>query len=322
MRAPWIFACLLALSACAARQTSDVNFVDIDGVRIHYVEHRPSKAGAAKLGRPVVMIHGASSNLRDLELSLLPKAATNRRVLLFDRPGHGYSQRPKGGDDPRVQAHYLHRAARALGAERPIVLGHSYGGSVALAYALNYPEDVSGLVLLAPVSHVWPGGVSWYNQLGATPIAGFLFRRLIVPVAGPSLARREIGDVFPENYYERAEIGRLFRPEIFRANAMDLSHLKPVIREMSLRYAELEMPMRILSDVEDRVVYTSIHSIPLSRQAKNARLKLLTDTGHIIPHAAPDAVLDAIDDLEAEISSTSYGEGPPADGPSTAFQGR
>jgi pimeloyl-ACP methyl ester carboxylesterase len=115
-----------------------------------------------------------------------------------------------------VQARLIHEAATKLGAERPIVVGQSLGGAVALAYALQHQDDMSGLVLLAAVSHEWPGGVAWYNRASGWPVVGFLMRRLVIPVYGPIAARSGVKgsfgpDVAPDGYYDETGLSLLCR---------------------------------------------------------------------------------------------------------------
>lgn len=278
----------------AMAQAQEAGLVEASGIEINY-KHYAKGAG----GQPLLMIHGANGNLHDLDIALLPAAAAARAVVLFDRPGLGRSGRPPGGADPRVQARYLREAAQRLDIRRPILVGHSLGGAVALAYALQFPGDVSGLVLLAPVSYPWKGEPAWYNQLALAPVAGPLFRRLIVPVIGPRMAKASLGGAFPDGYFDDAEVRLLFRPQTFKANAEDLTYLKPAIREMSPHFGALTMPAIILADDGDPTVSTAIHARPLAAAMPEAELRLLPGAGHMIPHSRTQAVLTAIDDVAA-----------------------
>ena len=95
----------------------------------------------------LVLIHGASGNTRDMTFSLAPRLAEDYRVIVLDRPGLGYTDRINGtGATITQQAELLQKAAAQLGADRPIVLGHSYGGAVALAWAVTRPDHISALV--------------------------------------------------------------------------------------------------------------------------------------------------------------------------------
>src|SRR6516162_2698115 len=137
-------------------------FVEVEGGRLHVLELGP--AGHEERP-PIVMVHGASGNLNDLRVALGDRLARNRRVILVDRPGHGWSDRPGGVTDasPARQAALILEALDRMGVERFVLLGHSLGGAVASALALAWPDRLAGLILLAPVTHPWKGNIDWYN---------------------------------------------------------------------------------------------------------------------------------------------------------------
>ncbi|MEM8617253.1 MAG: alpha/beta hydrolase, partial [Pseudomonadota bacterium] len=165
------------LSACitSAVYTSRVEaaypasgqLIDLDGTRVHVLVDGAS-------GPPVLMIHGASANAREFTQTLAPRLSDRHRVFMVDRPGHGHTARPVAGHTLAVQADLAAKALEALApGERAVVVGHSFGGAVALRLALDHPENVKGLVLLAPVSHDWGGGgQAWYNRYAAMPVVG------------------------------------------------------------------------------------------------------------------------------------------------------
>ena len=136
-------------------------FVAVTGGRLHYTEQPPTGAERAT----VLLLHGASGNEADMMLPLgAPLAARGFRVIAFDRPGYGWSDRPDGSDDsrPERQASLIREALAGLGIHRVIVLGHSLAGVVSTNLALDHQDLTQGLVLLAPVTHPWPGGdIDW-----------------------------------------------------------------------------------------------------------------------------------------------------------------
>src|SRR5215218_1375270 len=176
--------------------------IDVAGGRLHVVEIGPQDASSL----PVVLIHGASSNLESMRQPLGDLLARKHRVIMIDRPGHGWSTRDSLSDStPAIQARMIDEALGKLGVERAIVVGHSWGGAVAPAIALNNPSRVAGLVLLAPVTHRWPGGVAWYHNLGATPLIGQLFAYTLALPTGALMLNPGARGAFqpqlaPDNY--------------------------------------------------------------------------------------------------------------------------
>ena len=199
--------------------------VEVEGSEVHVLRQGES-------GPVVLMIHGASANAREFSWSLAPRLAETHQVLMVDRPGHGHSERPDKADTLAVQASQVAGALKALAPGRKAILvGHSFGGAVSLRLALDHPELVDGLVLLAPVTHDWGGGgEAWYNKYASHPLIGPAFTQL-VPIVGPSQVRAGINNVFspkpaPAVYFENSAIGLLFRPSNFTANARDVNGLR------------------------------------------------------------------------------------------------
>ena len=266
--------------------------IDVGGYGVHVIE-------AGKAGPPVLMIHGASANAREFIWTLAPKLEQGFRVLMADRPGHGHSQRPPRADRLGVQAAQMAGVLEKMApGEQAIVVGHSFGGAVALRLALDRPELVKGLVLLAPVTHDWGNyGHAWYNRFAASRVTGPVFSQ-VVPFVGPAQVGAGIGNVFdpspaPENYYEKSGIGLLFRPPAFRANARDVRVLDRELAEQSKRYGELTMPVVVFSGSKDTVITPAKHTARLKKQVP-LDLVILPEEGHMPHHRHGDAVADAI----------------------------
>src|SRR3954470_9165605 len=194
-------------------------FVEVNGVRLHVVELGLAR-GTPGAEPAVVLIHGASGNLEDMRLALGEKLASSHRVILIDRPGHGWSSRPDCDDcaSPARQAELVAGALEQLGVRRAILIGHSWGGAFATAYALAFPERTAGLVLLSAPTHPWPGNPGWHNRLALLPYLGPLFVRTCVYPLGLLLAASTSRSVFepqpvPEDYMRRAAILLVLRPK-------------------------------------------------------------------------------------------------------------
>ena len=266
--------------------------IEVGGYGVHVLE-------AGQAGPPVLMIHGASANAREFTWTLAPKLEQDFRVLMADRPGHGHSRRPPGAEALGVQAAQMAGVLEKLAPdEQAVVVGHSFGGAVALRLALDRPELVKGLVLLAPVTHDWGGnGHAWYNRFAASRLIGPAFSQ-VVPLVGPAQVGAGIGGVFdpspaPEGYFEKSGIGLLFRPPAFRANARDVRVLDRELAAQSKRYGELAMPITVFSGSKDTVITPAKHTARLKKQA-DIDLVILPEEGHMPHHNHGADVADAI----------------------------
>ncbi|MDT8326224.1 MAG: alpha/beta hydrolase [Roseovarius sp.] len=268
--------------------------ITVDGHPVHAVIMGPE--GAPDL----VLIHGASGNTRDMTFDLAPKLARDFRVIVFDRPGLGYSARiNRTGATISQQADLLQRAASQLGADRPIVLGHSYGGAVALAWALNHPRGIAGLVMLAGAAKPWDTGLSTYYKMLSHPLLGPLVIPFLTGFVDDSRVETAVGEIFepqtvPDGYLRHIGAGLTLRRHSLRANALQRANLLSEIEAMHDRYGEIDLPVEILHGTADTTVGLSIHAEPLSRQIDGAVLTPLPGIGHMPHHAVPDQVIAAI----------------------------
>jgi len=267
-------------------------FVLIDGVKLHYTQRGS--------GRSIVLIHGASTSLRDFEASLVEPLSQAHRVIAIDRPGHGYSERPNGEwPDPAEQARLIHKLLREIDADTPLLVGHSWSGSVVLAYLLEYPEAASGGVLLAGGSHPWKGGVAWYNDLVGVPVLGELFAWTVAYPIGLLALDAGIKQVFdpnpvPEDYRDNTGVELSLRPHAFLANAEDVRRLSDFLAVQSRRYGEIEHPLLLFTGTDDDIVPAWNHADRLEMQVDRIERIDLQDTGHALHHARAEQVAAAI----------------------------
>lgn len=283
-------------------------FVDVEGVRLHLLE-RPGAPGHPSEAVPLVVAHGASANLREPLMALDPLLGGRVRTIYVDRPGHGWSDRA-GPEQaaPAEQARLVAAALARLGIARAVILGISWGGALAAAFALEHPERTAGLVFVGPATHPWPGGVDWHYSLSATPVAGRLFAHcLMLPLAWSRVPRAIEGVFAPEEappgYAEAIGARLLLRPSEFIANGEDVHYLKGHVSEMAPRYPGIRAPAEIVSGEADAVVWPSIHAEGLARDIPGARLTSIAGAGHMPHHTRPQDVLDAITRVYARITA-------------------
>src|SRR5436190_10570903 len=167
--------------------------IEVAGATLNVVDIGPRDAA----GPPVVMIHGASSNLEVMRQPLGEMLARNHRVILIDRPGHGWSTRARREDStPAIQGRMIDEALEKLGVGLAILVVHSWSGALGARMALDFPERLAGLVMLAPVTHPWRGGVGWYNDAITRPVIGPLLAYTVTLPLGLSLAESGARNVF------------------------------------------------------------------------------------------------------------------------------
>lgn len=273
--------------------------IEVDGMKIH-VDVRGS-------GPDLVLIHGASGNTRDLTFAFEDELAKRYRVIVIDRPGLGWSQQPEGygvlwdtaGESPQLQAEILRKAAEQVGVTNPLVMGHSFGGAVAMAWAQMY-EDTAGLIMVGAVSHPWPGELGWTYHWNGSLLGGALFVPLVSAFVPGSYVERTVSEIFapaepPEGYMEYVGTGLSLRRSALRANARQVMSLRPHIVEMSQTYPNLTLPIEIVHGDADDTVPLVIHSQPLAERAPTANLVVLEGVGHMPHHQATAEVIAAID---------------------------
>ncbi|MEQ1607754.1 MAG: alpha/beta hydrolase [Hyphomonadaceae bacterium] len=263
-----------------------MRFVEAAGVTTHV-----ETWGA---GDPVFLIHGASSHIGAWLPTIVPMLKEQFLVAAYDRPGMGYTtDRPKGSDTLEMQAKVAAGVIEQLGLKRPIVVAHSWGGAVALRLALDRPDLVGGLALIAPVAYEWPGGVDWYNYWSSNPLSGWLFNNILAqPFAGASV---EAGmksafspSVPPKGWHDAAQVSLAARPKALRANGEDLVAAKREIMGQQARYREIKVPVAIIVGDGDGVVSPSIHALNLAQALPNARIDVLAGVGHLPQEASPE----------------------------------
>ena len=270
-------------------------YVEVDGVRLHYVDRGKGPA--------VVLLHGDAVMLQDFDVSgLLPLAAEQHRVIAFDRPGYGYSERPRSTIwTPFAQAELIAGALKQIGVERAVVVGHSWGTLVALAMALDNPPLVSGLVLLSGYYYgtarpdVVPG------SLPAVPVGGDLLAYTVAPfmarLTGPLGVKASFAPAPVSPKFADFPKAMALRPSQIHASAADAALMVPSAMALSRRYGELGLPVIIMAGQGDLIVHADKHAQRLVGDIKGADLRIVPDQGHMLHYAVPEQVVTAIGDV-------------------------
>lgn len=269
------------------------SFIEVDGVRIHYVERGD--------GPPLVLLHGNAALTGDfLASGLVERLAATHRVIVFDRPGFGYTARPAARHwTPEAQAALLAEAARRLGAARPVVVGHSWGTLVATAWALDRPAQVARLVVLSgyhlPVFRLdvalqQPLALPGVTEAFAATVAplqarltGWLGNRLIFAPAAPT-----------DGYLEGFPFELALRPAHLRSALLETAAMRAAAARLAPRHHELAaLPVTIVHGDGDKLVGPQ-QARDFAARLPHATLVMIPGAGHMIHHSAPGAVAAAI----------------------------
>jgi pimeloyl-ACP methyl ester carboxylesterase len=266
-------------------------FTHVEGVRLHYL--------AAGAGRPVVLLHGNPGFVQDFALdtaALLSLLAREYRVIAFDRPGHGYSDRPSAaGTTPQEQVRLLREALGQLGAARPVLVGHSWGGALALMYALEYPREVAGLVLIGTRAYPRAGRADPLYVITRAPVVGALFRHALLLTVGRRTVDRRLGAAYAPDSVRSAHAAAAralwLRPGQVAATVWDTRNLQVALAAASRRYNELTLRAVILVGARDRGAGESYR---LSQVLPRAELVMLPNVGHELQVTRPAVVVEAV----------------------------
>lgn len=268
-------------------------FAALSGGRMHYLD----VPGDDDMP-PLLFIHGASGNLSDQRGAYEKALSGEARMIFVDRPGHGYSDLA-GATDPAKQANRYDELLKVLNVERAVVVCHSLGCASAAALAVLHPDKVAGLVFVAPATHEWPGGVTWYYDVASVPVIRNIFTETLTLPFGRLGLQAGVKSVFSpnepaENYVGISALELVFRPETFRNNARDVSTLKKFVAGFSPRYKEIKVPVEIITGDSDDIVLAEIHSVGLERDIEGAKLTVLPGVGHKPDYVATKVVVKAI----------------------------
>lgn len=290
-------------------------FVEADGVRLHYLERGSGPA--------LVLLHGNGVFANDFDYSgLVDQLSERYRVIAFDRPGYGYSERPRTTIwTPDAQARLLHHALQEIGVDSAIVLGHSWGTMVALAMGLQVPDFVRGLVLLS--GYYYPTlrlDVPVIAQ-PAIPVIGDILRYTVSPLVSrmlwPLLSKRVFAPMKVSERFRRLSPWMVLRPGQLRASGAEAALMVPAAMSLSKRLDSLRVPVQIITGTQDRIVKPAANSERLHENllagGQSCELHLQPGVGHMVHYAHPEQVAHAVDAIAAQVGEPVGLRGPQAE---------
>jgi pimeloyl-ACP methyl ester carboxylesterase len=261
-----------------------------------------------------VLIHGTGVTAEDYVASgVVAKLARRYRVVAFDRPGYGYSEREGRGWSAGAQAEHLQKACSKLEIERAIVVGHSWGTLVALEMGLRFPQRVLGMVLISGYYFPTPRVDSLLLGIPAIPIIGTVMRHTISPLAGrivtPPMIRRMFSpDPVPQAFIDRVPLLIMLRPTQLRASAEDAARMVPTASGVSSRYSDLRnMPIAIIAGTDDGIVRPDGQSLRLAGTLQDSDFETIARAGHMVHHSHADHVVNSVNQISKQVSSQSVG---------------
>ncbi|MDB5931160.1 MAG: Alpha/beta hydrolase superfamily-like protein [Polaromonas sp.] len=280
-------------------------FIEIDGVRLHYVMRGE--------GPPVVLLHGNNVSHADFTASgLISQLAVKHRVIAFDRPGFGHSTRPRDRLwTPTAQAALFQAALEQLGIEEAVVVGHSMGTMVALAMALDYPDSVRSLVLIGGYFYPTLRVDALLTAPVALPVLGDVMRYTVTAVSARAMLNTMVKAMFaprevPPSFLPTLAREMLLRPVQLRANAEDAAFMIPQARALSKRYQELRLPVTLIAGAEDMVVDLKAHSERLHNEMPRSQLHIVPAAGHMVHYMAQDLIMTAIDNPQPALAPENH----------------
>lgn len=275
-------------------------FVNVEGIRLHVVE-LPAKTPAPD-APTVLLLHGANLCLDDLAMSLGQPLAQRLRVIIPDRPGQGFSEPGLGlVGSAAYHVRLLRGLMRELGTGPLIVVGHSFGGLIALRYALDAPGEVASLVLINPTTHPRPEGLPWFQRAAGVLIGPLMVKTLLLPLSLAMLDRLVSRMFRPEqpplDYGARSRLTLGLTPSRFAASLQEYSELRDQLIALVPRYPEINVSTLIVAGDADPVVPPKIHAEALARALPHAELIRIPGAGHLPHHAHAATIASAIERL-------------------------
>jgi pimeloyl-ACP methyl ester carboxylesterase len=275
-------------------------FVEVDGIRLHYTDRGR--------GSPVVLIHGNMVAGDDYDTSGVAEILLkNHRVIIFDRPGFGHSERPRGRIwTANKQADLLHKALEQLGVVRPVVVGHSWGAIVALAIAVRYEADTAGVVALSGYYYwTWRPDVLLVG-IAALPVIGDILRYTVSPVMTwltmPIVKRALFSPrPVPERFEAEFSTAMAIRPSQIRATSEDGALMIPGALSLRGHYKDLTLPVVIMAGEGDKIVFKR-RAEQLRAAITGSVIYVIQGAGHMIHYQATGQVAEAVEAVFDESS--------------------
>lgn len=296
-----------AFNAIRARRAEEANppvgrFIEVEGVRLHYVER-----GSGPL---IILLHGNATMVQDwLASGVFDALAATNRVIAFDRPGFGHSERPRTTVwTPAAQARLIAAALEAMGCGPATIVGHSFAAMVAAEMGLNHPEIAEALVLIGGYYYPSARVDAVLASPPAIPGIGDAIRYTVSPFLGAAMKPGMEAQIFAPapvspGWKKDFPFEMSLRPSQIRAAAAEAALIVPAAASLAPRLDGLTLPVTLVAGDGDKVVSPAGQSGRLAGSLPRAELLVVEGAGHMVHHTACAVVVSAI-------RATSKGQGP------------
>ena len=245
-------------------------------------------------GRPIIMLHGLGGNLRNFTYALTEKLDRDYRVIAIDRAGCGWSKRSKSESATlQEQARIISEFIEQERIEKPLIVGHSLGGAIALALALEYKNQIAGLALICPVTQPVDKVPDIFRFLNiSSPSLRFFVAHTFSSFIG-ILTRKDTFKIafspepISENFSIRGGGDLALSSNVYIKTSEDLVFALSSAPFLVGREQELDVPAKILFGEQDKVLDAKLHGEKFAKLS-GAKIKILSGKGHMLPLTQPE----------------------------------
>lgn len=276
------------------------NFVELAGHEVHYVT-----SGDPESERLIVLLHGFGASAFSYKDVIEPLGELGY-VIAYDRAAFGFTERPTSwetnpyGIDGQLQV--LDELIATFGTNKEVfVLGHSAGGNIAAAYAVDNQEKLAGVILFAPAVLTTGGAPSFLNFIFEIPQFNHVGPLLVSTIATSGL------DILYESYYDQD----LITDEVLAGYTAPLKvagwekafwefNKAPRNSGVGARLEEIKIPTLVITGDSDTIVPT-YDSVMVSEKIENSKLVKISQTGHLPNEEKPEEFASAVIQFIAEV---------------------
>ena len=260
-------------------------------------------------GRPIIMLHGLAGNLRNFTYALSERLDQDYRVIAIDRAGCGWSKRSKPEiatlqEQARIIAQFIDKEQ----IDKPLIVGHSLGGAIALALALEYNNKISGLALICPATQTVDKVPDIFQFLNiSNRLLRFFLAHTFSSLFG-ILTRKDTFEIafspepVSENFSIKGGGDLALTSKAFIKTSEDLVFALSSAPLLVGREKELNVPTKTLFGEKDEILDVKLHGERFA-ELSGTQIKVLAGKGHMLPLTQPEECSTFIRSMMDETST-------------------